>query len=98
MATISAYRQFLPFFSKLGSRQFLGLLVDLIPIPAIRNIKRVSMVLHKTSVEVFTKKRKALESGEVAMSLQVGEGRDIMSVLCKPYSTMKSLSNAKNAL
>ena len=39
--------------------------------------------MHRTSVEVFESKKRALAAGDQALKEQVGEGKDLMSVLCK---------------
>ena len=42
-------------------------------------------IMHNMAVEVFTAKKQALSEGGEAMMSQVGEGKDIMSVLCLYY-------------
>jgi hypothetical protein len=39
-------------------------------------------IMHNMAAEVFTAKKRALSEGGEAVSSQVGEGKDIMSVLC----------------
>ena len=38
-------------------------------------------VLHKTTVEIFEAKKKALEEGDEAVAQQIGQGKDFMSIL-----------------
>ena len=38
--------------------------------------------MDRTSTEVFEQKKKALQAGDEAVTKQVGEGKDIMSILC----------------
>ena len=38
-------------------------------------------VLHNTMVEVFEAKKKALEEGDEAVTQQIGQGKDFMSIL-----------------
>ena len=35
--------------------------------------------------EILESKRAALRAGDAAVEQQVGEGKDIMSILCKPF-------------
>ena len=39
-------------------------------------------MLHARSVLIFNEKKAALEKGDDALKYQIGEGRDIMSILC----------------
>ena len=38
-------------------------------------------VLHNTTVEIFEAKKKALEEGDEAVTQQIGQGKDFMSIL-----------------
>lgn len=55
---------------------------DLIPWKALQTFLNIADVMHNTSVEVFEKKKAAFEQGDKAAVHQVGQGKDIMSVLC----------------
>jgi cytochrome P450 len=83
LISMAVYRQFLPFITKLAPRPLLGFMIDLLPFAAVKNLKRISLIIHKTSTEVFKSKKIALAEGDKAIALQVGEGKDIMSVLLK---------------
>ena len=39
--------------------------------------------MHERSVEIFTEKKNALENGDEKVARQIGEGHDLMSILCK---------------
>jgi hypothetical protein len=38
--------------------------------------------MHNTSVDIIESRKLALEQGKEAMSMQVGRGKDIISILC----------------
>ena len=38
-------------------------------------------VLNNTAIEIFEKKKKALEEGDESVTQQIGKGKDIMSIL-----------------
>ena len=41
------------------------------------------MKMHTESINILTEKRAALEAGDDAMVRAMGEGKDIMSILCQ---------------
>ena len=53
------------------------------PWKSIRELRNISDVLYETSVEIFESKKAALEAGDSALKQQVGEGKDILSILSK---------------
>ena len=52
----------------------------------IKSVMRViknADVIQKKSIEIFEQKKRALMQGDEALKYQVGEGKDIMSILCQ---------------
>lgn len=83
---------FLVPLSKIGTPRFRRMIVDLIPYKDLHKVRDIIDVLHKTSVEIYESKKKALEEGDESLAAQVGRGKDIMSVLSKPcHITVKEL-------
>ena len=80
-AFVSTY--FLPTLIRVGSPGFRRFLVNLMPWKSIRELRNISDVLYETSVEIFESKKAALEAGDSALKQQVGEGKDILSILSK---------------
>ncbi|KAF9474249.1 cytochrome P450 [Pholiota conissans] len=68
---------------KIGGPRFRRFLLNLVPWKPLHNIRDISDVLHKTSVEIFENKRKALAEGDEAVERQVGQGKDILSILMR---------------
>ena len=56
-------------------------LVDFIPNQGIKELKASVDFIDHMAREIYNAKRKALLSGDEALKQQVGEGKDIMSVL-----------------
>jgi hypothetical protein len=76
-------RQFLPYLVKIGPPSFRKYLVKNAPWQIVREIGSIVDVMDKTCIEVFEAKKKALADGDEAVVQQVGQGKDIMSILCK---------------
>ncbi|KAI0696779.1 cytochrome P450 [Cerioporus squamosus] len=58
-------------------------IVEMIPSKPIQRLKDISDIMHERSVLIFNEKKAALEKGDDALKHQVGEGRDIMSILLR---------------
>ena len=43
------------------------------------------MKMHTESINILAEKRAALKAGDDAMVRAMGEGKDIMSILCKSF-------------
>ena len=55
--------------------------MNIFPWKNLHELRDVVDVLNNTAVEIFEKKKKALEEGDEAVSQQIGRGKDIMSIL-----------------
>ena len=56
-----------------------------LPIPQWGKMLNIVDAMDTQSTSIFHGKRQALEKGDEAVALQIGEGRDIMSILSKLY-------------
>lgn len=56
--------------------------MDLLPFEVIQNCLAITDAMDKTSKEILARKKELLAQGDAAFEQQVGEGKDIMSVLC----------------
>ena len=72
-------------FSLFESRnlQFNRKLLSLIPHRGTQTLYKFITTMHNRSVEIFEGKKAALARGDEAVTRQVGEGKDIMSILCE---------------
>lgn len=62
-------------------------MVDVLPWKSIRKLRDIIDIMHNTSTEIFDAKKKALEEGNEAVSKQVGQGKDILSILSEQKSS-----------
>ena len=64
---------------------FRELFLQFIPSRDFQRVRKTLDIMHNMAVEVFMAKKQALSEGGKAITSQVGEGKDIMSVLCLYY-------------
>ncbi|EIM81571.1 cytochrome P450 [Stereum hirsutum FP-91666 SS1] len=84
---IELLRMFLPYFSNLGTASFRHWAIRLLPSKNIKLLIDATEVMDETSKKVFYHKKEALEKGDDAVVHQMGEGRDIMSILMQSNLT-----------
>ena len=77
------YRMLGQYVVNLGSASFRRRIVELSPDPNIHALKNIIDTMEMRSKEILESKRAALRAGDEAVKQQIGEGKDIMSVLCK---------------
>ncbi len=77
------FRPLLPFVHWFGTPAFRGWMVDYLPFRRLRSIKSIANTIHTQATNIFHDKKAALQAGDEAMIQQVGEGKDIMSILRK---------------
>ncbi len=70
----------------IGSPKFRRAVVDALPWTSLQELKGVIDKLHSISKEIFDVKVAAFEKGDEFVAHQVGQGKDIMSVLCQSFS------------
>ncbi|KAF9806968.1 hypothetical protein IEO21_08435 [Rhodonia placenta] len=80
---INILRRLLPYVHKLGPVWFRRLVMQYFPIKNVREAKMCVDTMHRCSTEIYKSKKIALARGEEAVLKQVGEGKDIMSILMK---------------
>ena len=56
-------------------------IVDATPLASVQYMKNIVDTMHARSCEIVAEKRAALARGDDAVKRQVGEGKDIMSIL-----------------
>ncbi|KAI0823858.1 cytochrome P450 [Trametes gibbosa] len=76
-------RLLLPKMVKIGPGAFRRKILEMLPEGPWQAMRRISDALGKRSHEIVDAKKKALRQGDEALKQQVGEGRDIMSVLLR---------------
>ncbi|RPD74079.1 cytochrome P450 [Lentinus tigrinus ALCF2SS1-7] len=83
LVSINHLRRLLPYLPDIGTPAFREKLVDLFPNESVRRTKALSDIMYRRSVEIYREKVRALELGDEAVTKQVGEGKDIMSILLR---------------
>ena len=76
-------REIVPFLPYLGPAWFRRFLLQLMPIPSIQRLKTITDIMAQRTEEIYFAKKKAIESGDKELLNALGEGKDIMSVLCE---------------
>ena len=66
-----------------GTKALHRRIVELYPTANVQRLKDIADILHERSVLIFNEKKAALQAGDDALKHQIGEGRDVMSVLCE---------------
>lgn len=75
------FRQYVPYLVKCGPRRFRRYLVDNFASAHGQNLKTVIDIMDQKSKEIFHSKKTALLKRDEAVVRQVGDGKDILSIL-----------------
>ncbi|KAG6815225.1 hypothetical protein H0H93_010515 [Arthromyces matolae] len=73
----------LPTLTKIGTPRFRRWLVDLVPYKSLHEIRDIVDIWDATSTEILEGKKQALREGDEALAKQVGQAKDLMSILIK---------------
>ncbi|KAG6813897.1 hypothetical protein H0H92_005746 [Tricholoma furcatifolium] len=73
----------LPTLIKIGSPQFRRWVLDLLPFKLLHKVRDIIDIWDRTTVEIFEGKKKALREGDEALAKQIGQAKDLMSILMK---------------
>jgi hypothetical protein len=66
---------------KIGTPKFRRFILGLIPWKTLHEIRDITDIIQNTAVEIINSKRQALEDGDEAVARQIGQGKDILSIL-----------------
>ena len=75
------------YWANLGSPGLRRWILDRIPIAKIQELKNIVDVMDQQSRAIFAEKKAASEKGDEALAHQIGEGKDILSVMRKRWSS-----------
>ncbi|KAI0791332.1 cytochrome P450 [Abortiporus biennis] len=73
----------LPYLSRIGSGSFRAWALENLPVARIRKVKKIADSIDNQVNEILKAKKAALAKGDEALLHQIGEGKDILSVLLK---------------
>ncbi|KAJ3002739.1 hypothetical protein NUW54_g5682 [Trametes sanguinea] len=80
---LSVFRWTLPYLVRIGTPAFRRKVIQWFPDKRLHKLQDVVDTMHRRATEIYLEKKSRLEKGDVALLHQVGEGRDIMSILLK---------------
>ena len=86
MTNLNFFFLFSPYFKKIGTPWLREAFLRWVPWPDVRQLKIVTDIMDRTSIDIFEKKRAALKRGDEAVLQQLGKGKDIMALLRKSKS------------
>ncbi|KAH9949926.1 cytochrome P450 monooxygenase [Amylocystis lapponica] len=72
-----------PYFSAIGSATFRRRVLDMMPHKQTQKLKDIVDTMWDAACTIFDAKKSALQAGDEAVMKQIGEGKDIMSILMK---------------
>ncbi|KAI0628892.1 cytochrome P450 [Trametes polyzona] len=76
-------RRLYPYVPNIGSPWMRRKIVEMIPNKTVQRLKTVIDTLHERAVAICEEKKRILIQGDEAFKNQVGEGKDIMSILLR---------------
>ncbi|KAK7043765.1 hypothetical protein VNI00_008377 [Paramarasmius palmivorus] len=82
--------QVLPLLMKILPPKFRRLLIDYVPLPDLRIARDLVDILDKTSRDILFRKRQALDAGDALVAEQIGQGKDVTSLLMKAVALDES--------
>ncbi|KAI0955822.1 hypothetical protein AcV7_006385 [Taiwanofungus camphoratus] len=83
LITIHVFRELLPYVGWIGPAWFRRRVVEVFPNKQVQKLKSIVDTMATRSVEIFEAKKAALDQGDEVLAQQVGEGKDIMSLLIR---------------
>ncbi|KAJ7022626.1 cytochrome P450 [Mycena alexandri] len=80
----------LPWASQIGSPKFRRFIVNMIPWKDLHTGRDITDMMYSTAVHIYNTKKAALEAGDEAVSQQISQGNDIISILMKDNDNASS--------
>ncbi|KAI0092453.1 cytochrome P450 [Irpex rosettiformis] len=77
------YRILLPLVRNIGTPAFREWVADRIPSKDVQEFRKTIKVMQSNAKHIYDSKKTALEQGDKAVMHQIGEGKDIISILMK---------------
>lgn len=81
--------QYLPWLGPAWFRQFIS---NLIPSPTFMHVRSVINTISSQSWSIYSDKKEALLKGDEELKHQVGQGKDLMSILCTSIVYLNAVS------
>ena len=71
---------------RLGTPKFRRFILNLTPWKTLHELRDIADVIHNTAVEIINSKKRARKDGNEAVASQIGQGKDILSLLSRAFS------------
>lgn len=85
--------QFLPILVKMGPTWIRRKIIDYLPFEAVQGMNKLINVMWETSCRIYDNKKESIRAGdETIIQKQIGQGKDVISALCKFYLGIWCLS------
>lgn len=81
-ASLLLFRQQLHILVKIDIPRFRRFIVDHLPFKDVKQVRGIIDSIQHTSTEILEAKKRALQEGDEAIVRQIGQGKDITSILC----------------
>jgi len=81
MPSLIVHRNFLPYLTKVFHPKVLKFMGKVAPWRALNRIIELTDIMNANAREIYETKKRLLESGDSATVKQVGDGKDIISLL-----------------
>ena len=81
ISSLAVYRSLFPYVYSMFHPKFLKLVGRMLPWPKLNELMDIAETLNAEARRVYETKKKLLELGDDATVKQVGEGKDILSIL-----------------
>ncbi|RPD69487.1 cytochrome P450 [Lentinus tigrinus ALCF2SS1-7] len=83
LSKVNHLRRLMPYLPEAGRDATRRKIMGMIPQSGLQELSRISGILNRRSVEIYEDKKRALKQGDEAVMRQIGEGKDIMSILMR---------------
>lgn len=81
MASLAVPRNLFPYAKKIIHAKLLKFIGQVVPWKRLNRIIKLVEVMNDNARDLYEKKKRLLESGDIATVKQVGDGKDIISLL-----------------
>ena len=71
----------LKYLKHIGPPSFRAAMIDWLPVPELKRLRNVVVKMDSEAKNIYAIKKGSLKAGEESVLRQVGEGKDIMSIL-----------------
>ena len=75
--------QYLPLYEAIVPAGWRRAVAEYIPSATLKRMMHLRDTVRQRSIDIYEEKKAALLKGDEAIKMQVGEGKDLMSILCK---------------